>query len=138
MLRRRASSASLYITRTTVCTFAPAVVLSQLPDFKMEKGPMSQEQKEQFAQERYGKSYEELGTNEMKAVGGMKGGQIGGEARKEQMAAEHGGDVHAAYADMGSKGGEKGGNARKEQMAEEHGGDASAGYSEMGQKGGQA
>ncbi|WIA13314.1 hypothetical protein OEZ86_006586 [Tetradesmus obliquus] len=131
----------------------------------MERGPMSQDQKEQIAQDRYGKGYEELGTNEKKAVGGVKGGQIGGEARKEQMANEHGGDVHAAYAEMGSKGGEtrkdqmaeehggdvsagysemghqggeKGGNARKEQMAAEHGGDASAGYSEMGQKGGQA
>lgn len=32
-------------------------------------------------------------------VGGTKGGQ----ARKEQMADEHGGDVHAAYAEMGQK-----------------------------------
>ena len=44
------------------------------------------------------------------------------------MAAEHGGDVHAAYAEMGSKGGEM----RKEQMAAEHGGDVSAAYSELG------
>eukprot|EP00775_Hariotina_reticulata_P005711 gene5711-5951_t len=91
-------------------------------------------EKEQIAQDRFGKSFDELETNQQKAVGGAMGGPKGGEARKEQMAAEHGGDVHAAYAEMGSKGGE----ARKEQMADEHGGDASAGYSEMGSKGGQA
>ena len=66
---------------------------------------------------------------------------LGGEARKQQMAAEHGGDVHAAYAEMGSKGGQtggqSGGEARREQMAAEHGGDASAGYKEMGSSGGE-
>jgi hypothetical protein len=40
-----------------------------------------------------------LAANEMKAVGGVKGGN----ARKEQMAEGAGGDVHAAYAEMGSK-----------------------------------
>lgn len=64
-------------------------------------GRMSENQKEEIAQEKYGKSYEELGTNEKKAVGGVKGG----EARKQQMADEAGGDVHAAYSEMGSKGG---------------------------------
>jgi hypothetical protein len=35
----------------------------------------------------------------MKAVGGVKGG----ESRKQQMADGAGGDVHAAYSEMGSK-----------------------------------
>jgi hypothetical protein len=35
-------------------------------------------------------------------VGGTKGGQ----ARKAQMSEEHGGDTHAAYAEMGAKGGQ--------------------------------
>jgi hypothetical protein len=38
-------------------------------------------------------------ANEKKAVGGVKGG----ESRKQQMADEAGGDVHAAYSEMGSK-----------------------------------
>lgn len=67
---------------------------------------------------------------ERQSVGGTKGGQ----ARKEQMASEHGGDVSAAYAEMGSQGG----GARKDQMASENDGDASAGYAEMGSKGGSA
>lgn len=42
------------------------------------------------------------------SVGGTIGGRRGGEARKQQMAAEHGGDVHEAYADMGKTGAKKG------------------------------
>lgn len=48
------------------------------------------------------------------------------------MAEEKGGDVHAAYAEMGKQGGE----ARKEQMAEEHGGDVHAAYADLPQTGG--
>lgn len=41
-------------------------------------------------------------------VAGTIGGRRGGEARKKQMAEEHGGDVHAAYAEMGKTGAKKG------------------------------
>lgn len=34
------------------------------------------------------------------------GGVIGGQTRKQQMAEEHGGDVHEAYAEMGQQGGQ--------------------------------
>eukprot|EP00877_Chromochloris_zofingiensis_P003420 jgi/Chrzof1/13079/Cz07g19020.t1 len=80
--------------------------------------------KEQIAQEKFGKSFDDLEGRERQSVGGTKGGQ----ARKEQLASEHGGDASAGYSDMGTQ--------RKEQMAAEHGGDASAGYAEMGSKGG--
>jgi hypothetical protein len=40
-----------------------------------------------------------LAANEKKAVGGVKGG----ESRKQQMADGAGGDVHAAYSEMGTK-----------------------------------
>ncbi|PNH08854.1 hypothetical protein TSOC_004554 [Tetrabaena socialis] len=49
---------------------------------------MSQEDKERIAQEKYGKTYEELDTNEKKAVGGSYGGPKGGETIKK-MAEEH-------------------------------------------------
>ncbi|KAL6761922.1 hypothetical protein V8C86DRAFT_741677 [Haematococcus lacustris] len=39
---------------------------------------MSAEEKEQIAQERYGKSFDELSTNEQKGVGGVHGGHAGG------------------------------------------------------------
>lgn len=42
------------------------------------------------------------------SVGGTIGGRRGGEARKQQMAEEHGGDVHAAYSEMGQTGAKKG------------------------------
>lgn len=42
------------------------------------------------------------------SVGGTIGGRRGGEARKKQMAEEHGGDVHAAYSEMGQTGAKKG------------------------------
>jgi hypothetical protein len=38
---------------------------------------MSQEQKEKYAQEHYGKSFDELSTNEQRGVGGaLKGGDM--------------------------------------------------------------
>jgi hypothetical protein len=45
-------------------------------------------------------------------VGGTIGGHSegaskGGQARKEQMAAEHGGDASAGYSEMGRQGGSK-------------------------------
>eukprot|EP00195_Chlamydomonas_chlamydogama_P009322 CAMPEP_0202915126 /NCGR_PEP_ID=MMETSP1392-20130828/64881_1 /ASSEMBLY_ACC=CAM_ASM_000868 /TAXON_ID=225041 /ORGANISM="Chlamydomonas chlamydogama, Strain SAG 11-48b" /LENGTH=65 /DNA_ID=CAMNT_0049607027 /DNA_START=92 /DNA_END=289 /DNA_ORIENTATION=+ len=39
---------------------------------------MDPQEKEKIAQERYGKSFEELSTNEQKAVGGVKGGAARG------------------------------------------------------------
>lgn len=36
----------------------------------------------------------------------LQGGEKGGNARKEQMAAEHGGDASAGYSEMGQKGGQ--------------------------------
>lgn len=42
------------------------------------------------------------------SVGGTIGGRRGGEARKQQLAEEHGGDVHAAYSEMGQSGAKKG------------------------------
>jgi hypothetical protein len=42
------------------------------------------------------------------SVGGTIGGRRGGEARKKQMAEEHGGDVHEAYSQMGQTGAKKG------------------------------
>jgi hypothetical protein len=46
------------------------------------------------------------------SVGGTIGGRRGGEARKKQMAEEHGGDAHAAYSEMGKTGAKKGGQRR--------------------------
>ncbi|GFH23576.1 uncharacterized protein HaLaN_21205, partial [Haematococcus lacustris] len=43
---------------------------------------MSAEEKEQIAQERYGKSFAELSTNEQKGVGGVHGGHVGGTINK--------------------------------------------------------
>eukprot|EP00878_Enallax_costatus_P011393 GHUV01011896.1.p2 GENE.GHUV01011896.1~~GHUV01011896.1.p2 ORF type:complete len:100 (+),score=35.51 GHUV01011896.1:93-392(+) len=63
----------------------------------------------EIAQEKYGKNFEELDSDEKMSVGGTIGGQRGGEARKKQMAEEHGGDVHAAYSEMGQTGAKKGG-----------------------------
>lgn len=53
----------------------------------------------------FGKDYDSLDTNQKKAVGGKHGG----EARKEQLAEQAGGDVHAAYSKMGSQGGQASG-----------------------------
>jgi hypothetical protein len=36
----------------------------------------------------------------------LQGGEKGGNARKEQMGEEHGGDASAGYAEMGQKGGQ--------------------------------
>eukprot|EP00879_Flechtneria_rotunda_P003120 GHRR01003341.1.p2 GENE.GHRR01003341.1~~GHRR01003341.1.p2 ORF type:complete len:101 (+),score=34.13 GHRR01003341.1:109-411(+) len=68
-----------------------------------------QQLREEIAQEKYGKPFEELDSDEKMSVGGTIGGRRGGEARKKQMAEEHGGDVHAAYSEMGSTGAKKGG-----------------------------
>jgi hypothetical protein len=61
-----------------------------------------QQDLERIAQEKYGKSYEQLDTSEKRSCAGT----IGGETRKEQMTQEHGGDTHAAYSEMGTKGGQ--------------------------------
>lgn len=53
---------------------------------------MDPQEKERIAQEKYGKSYDQLSTNEQKAVGG--------EFRKEQMGGTEG------YSEMGKKGGQ--------------------------------
>ncbi|KAF5842330.1 hypothetical protein DUNSADRAFT_7644 [Dunaliella salina] len=37
-------------------------------------GPLTQEDKERIAQEAYGRSYDQLTSNEQKSVGGIKGG----------------------------------------------------------------
>eukprot|EP00775_Hariotina_reticulata_P008296 gene8296-8482_t len=62
----------------------------------------------EIAQEKFNKNFEELSSEEKMSVGGSIGGKRGGEARKQQMADEHGGDVHAAYSEMGKSGGQKG------------------------------
>lgn len=49
-------------------------------------------------------AFDELDSDEKMSVGGTIGGRRGGEARKKQMAEEHGGDVHAAYSEMGQSG----------------------------------
>ncbi|KXZ52043.1 hypothetical protein GPECTOR_10g1066 [Gonium pectorale] len=49
---------------------------------------MSQEDKERIAQEKYGMSYEELDTNQKKAVGGSYGGPKGGETVKKMFKGE--------------------------------------------------
>eukprot|EP00877_Chromochloris_zofingiensis_P013179 jgi/Chrzof1/8114/UNPLg00159.t1 len=59
-----------------------------------------QDEKERLAREMYGRSYEELDTNEKRSVAG----KIGGEHRKQQMAQEAG-DVHQAYSELGKEGG---------------------------------
>lgn len=59
-------------------------------------------EKEQIAQEKFGKSFEELEGRERVIVGGTKGGRH----RKEQMAEEGGGDPSKAYAEMGKTGGQ--------------------------------
>jgi hypothetical protein len=73
------------------------------------------------------KSWDELSPEDRMVVGGA----LGGETRKAQLAAEHGGSAHEAYAEMGKKGGE----ARKEQISEMKEGDVGAGYAELAQKG---
>jgi len=45
---------------------------------------MDPSEKERLAQEMYGKSYDQLSTNEQKSVGGKRGG----ETRKEQLGSE--------------------------------------------------
>lgn len=60
-----------------------------------------QNEKEQVAQEKFGKSFDELEGRERQSVGGT----VGGSHRKEQMAEEHGGDASKGYAEMGQKGG---------------------------------
>ncbi|KAL6749933.1 hypothetical protein V8C86DRAFT_3144413 [Haematococcus lacustris] len=57
---------------------------------------MDQETKDQVAQEKFGKSFDELETNEQKSVGGT----FGGNKRKEQMTEATGGDTHKAYSEM--------------------------------------
>jgi general stress protein YciG len=52
---------------------------------------MDPERKEEIAQEKFDKSFDELGTNEKKAVGG--------EFRKQEMGGSEG------YSEMGKKGG---------------------------------
>ena len=54
-------------------------------------------------------------------------GHKGGEARKEQLAAEHGGDASAGYADIGLKGGW----TRRNQIAADTGGDVSEGMTHV-------
>ncbi|KXZ41501.1 hypothetical protein GPECTOR_427g295 [Gonium pectorale] len=55
---------------------------------------MSEKQKEQIAQEKFGRHYDELDTDEKKAVGGQfRANELG----------------HEGYSDMGKKGGKKGG-----------------------------
>lgn len=68
-----------------------------------------QQLREEIAQEKFDKSFEELDSDEKMSVGGTIGGRRGGEARKKQMAEEHGGDVHEAYSQMGQTGAKKGG-----------------------------
>jgi hypothetical protein len=82
--------------------------------------------RDEIAQSKFGKTFEECDPMERVTVGGT----LGGETRKEQMAAEHGGSAHEAYAEMGKKGGE----ARKEQLTEEAGGDTHKAYQELGQQ----
>jgi hypothetical protein len=59
----------------------------------------------------HSKDFEQLDSEQRQSVGGT----IGGEHAKAKMAAEHGGDASAGYAEMGKKGGE----ARAEQAQEE-------------------
>ncbi|KIZ05130.1 hypothetical protein MNEG_2824 [Monoraphidium neglectum] len=61
-----------------------------------------EDRKQEVAQEKYNANFEELSGKERQSVGGT----VGGEMRREQMGEGKGGDVHAAYAEMGSKGGQ--------------------------------
>ncbi|KAI8471820.1 MAG: hypothetical protein J3K34DRAFT_415837 [Monoraphidium minutum] len=70
-----------------------------------------EERKEEVAQEKYGASFSELSGKERQSAAGT----VGGEIRKEQMSAEHGGDTHEAYAEMGKTGGQARGGSGEDQ-----------------------
>ncbi|KAJ9527311.1 hypothetical protein QJQ45_025546, partial [Haematococcus lacustris] len=55
-----------------------------------------QDAKNEIAQEKFGKSFEECDAHERQVVGGV----YGGNKRKEQMTEATGGDTHKAYSEM--------------------------------------
>jgi len=71
--------------------------------------------REEIAQEKFGKSFEECDMSEKQSVGGTIGGRRGGEIRKQQMMEEGGVDEETgkmkAYSEMGQSGAKKGGYA---------------------------
>lgn len=67
------------------------------------EGAAHAQRRDEIAQEMFEKNFDQCDPHERIQVGGT----LGGETRKEQMAAEKGGDASAAYAEMGHKGGQK-------------------------------
>lgn len=75
---------------------------------------MSAENKEELdkiAQEKFSKDFDSCTPEERLSVGGT----LGGERRKEQMSSEKGGDVSAAYSELGKKAHEEGGKQEGEE-----------------------
>eukprot|EP00877_Chromochloris_zofingiensis_P007538 jgi/Chrzof1/3037/Cz12g09070.t1 len=68
-----------------------------------------QKLRDEVAQEKFGKKFDDLDSDEKMSVGGTIGGKRGGQARKEQMGGDDPEKVHEAYSEMGKTGAKKGG-----------------------------